>query len=159
MNHNVPYAESVAANLDLEPIMVKLCHPTRGSNWEPERANAAIELYRHWLFLHQTFPNEEFSPSQEIDFVWHAHLLDTRKYTDDCQELFGRMLHHNPYAGMLSEEDERKQLENFEHTKRRMAGLFPSHYSELSGKPLCMSGYCDGDAPLKRPTMSLLSAA
>jgi hypothetical protein len=30
------------------------------------------------------------------DKVWHAHILDTTKYSDDCNRAFGHLLHHAP---------------------------------------------------------------
>lgn len=162
MDHLVPYEKSTAARVDLEPIMVKLCHPVRGLAWDRDKAENAIDLYRRWLYLHQIFPEEKFSPSQEIDQVWHMHMLDNRKYEEDCAALFGRMLYHNPYAGMLGPEDERAQQERFDHTKRRFFESFPELAQCLHGSPLCDSGYCDDTTalnPIIRPTMKILTPA
>jgi hypothetical protein len=30
------------------------------------------------------------------DKVWHAHILDTPKYHEDCQRVFGHVMHHLP---------------------------------------------------------------
>lgn len=35
-------------------------------------------------------------PNKQIDEMWHEHILDTRKYSDDCQTVFGYYLHHTP---------------------------------------------------------------
>jgi hypothetical protein len=35
-------------------------------------------------------------PSQAVDAMWHAYILDTRAYARFCQEAFGRFLHHSP---------------------------------------------------------------
>jgi len=32
---------------------------------------------------------------ESIDEFWHAHILDTRKYRKDCEELYGAFLHHD----------------------------------------------------------------
>jgi hypothetical protein len=34
--------------------------------------------------------------------VWHAHILDTKKYMVDCQAIFGRFIHHVPNYGVHS---------------------------------------------------------
>lgn len=159
MNSSVPYQTSKAATIDLEPILVKLCHPSRGLGWDRGKAERAVNMYRRWLYLHQIFPEESFSPSQEIDQVWHAHLLDNRKYEEDCQIMFGRTLYHNPYAGMMGPEDEMAQRNRFAHTKRRFAECFPEPNTALQGEALCDSNYCDDTTAIRRPTMDLLAAA
>lgn len=160
MNHTEHYKSSPVQSIDFEPILVKLCHPTRGSNWSMERAEKSIELYKQWLYLHIVFPGENFSPSQEIDYVWHAHILDNRKYEQDCQVMFGQTLYHNPYAGMLGAEDEAAQQLRFNSTQARMSECFPESASAISGRPLCDSGYCDDfmpPDPIVRPTKAVLS--
>lgn len=52
--------------------------------------------YRQWLALKKCLPEAELVPSKDIDDFWHEHILDTRKYVRDCEDLFGRFLHHEP---------------------------------------------------------------
>lgn len=35
-------------------------------------------------------------PSKVVDAAWHAFLLDSLRYHDYCQHVFGRYLHHHP---------------------------------------------------------------
>lgn len=35
-------------------------------------------------------------PSQAVDALWHAFILDTRAYARFCAQAFGRFLHHRP---------------------------------------------------------------
>lgn len=35
-------------------------------------------------------------PSQAVDALWHAFILDTRAYQRFCRDAFGRFLHHSP---------------------------------------------------------------
>lgn len=35
-------------------------------------------------------------PSQAVDAMWHAFILDTRAYARFCRDAFGRFLHHSP---------------------------------------------------------------
>ena len=39
------------------------------------------------------------SPTDDMDAVWHAHLLDTRSYKSTCELLLGKngFIHHDPY--------------------------------------------------------------
>jgi hypothetical protein len=92
--------------LNLEPIKEKLTHQKAGKGWSPERANAVELEYRRFLCLVKKFPNEPIAPVVDVDEFWHYHILDTRKYADDCEQVFGYFLHHFPYAGMRGKEDE-----------------------------------------------------
>jgi len=51
------------------------------------------------------YPQMQISPTRDIDAFWHAHILDTRKYIDDCERVFGFYLHHFPYFGMRGADD------------------------------------------------------
>ncbi|GMH94889.1 hypothetical protein TL16_g13029 [Triparma laevis f. inornata] len=31
-----------------------------------------------------------------VDLLWHAHILHTKKYSNDCKKLCGEMVHHEP---------------------------------------------------------------
>jgi len=137
------YANSPMASLDLESIMYKLCHPTRGSNWAVERAKKAVEFYRRWLWLSAMYPTVNLSPSHDLDIVWHTHILDTRKYADDCELMFGRFMHHNPFSGLRDEQAAGRREEAYRLTK----SLFLKHFGaeEYDNETLCCCGYCDND--------------
>jgi len=93
--------------LDLEPIAFKLVHPEPGQpGLTIEEADRLILKYRRFLKLCAMYPEQSVVPSKEIDKVWHTHILDTAKYADDCNIVFGFMLHHFPYFGLRSEADQ-----------------------------------------------------
>lgn len=87
--------------IDLSPILWKLSQPNPLTGWAPtdEELREAEISYRHYLALHLLHPEEILTPSHEVDLFWHAHILDTVKYAEDCQLLFGFFFHHFPYAG------------------------------------------------------------
>lgn len=67
------------------------------ADWNPERVASAIEQYRRFLIMAMLFPDDEIMPiSEDMDHVWHAHILHTTQYEEDCQMLFGEFLHHEP---------------------------------------------------------------
>jgi hypothetical protein len=35
-------------------------------------------------------------PTPEVDEFWHQHILDTRRYREDCERVFGRYVDHTP---------------------------------------------------------------
>jgi hypothetical protein len=94
------------ADLDLDPIKVKLMHKESGEGWTLEYANTIEFEYRRFLYLMKKFPNEPAAPLFDVDVFWHYHILDTMKYAVDCDSVFGYFLHHFPYVGLRDEDDE-----------------------------------------------------
>jgi hypothetical protein len=78
--------------------------------WDSELVEQMELIYKDFLCLVYALRNQDVSfmpvPSRMIDEFWHMHMLDTRKYFEDCAALFGEYLHHNPYFGM----DGKKEL-------------------------------------------------
>ncbi|WP_426110685.1 glycine-rich domain-containing protein [Massilia sp. PWRC2] len=93
-------AMRTCAELDLTPIKLKLMHRESGEGWTLEHADAVEVEYRRFLCLLQMYPHEDFAPLLDVDIFWHYHILDTRKYAADCQQVFGRFIHHHPYVGL-----------------------------------------------------------
>jgi hypothetical protein len=106
-NTNKPIAEVVAAidALDLEPIKFKVTCKEDGYGWSSEYADQMEVAYKRYLILLAKYPEATFSPTRDIDQFWHAHILDTSKYAQDCESTFGYFLHHFPYLGLRGEED------------------------------------------------------
>jgi hypothetical protein len=97
--------EAIAA-LDLDPIKVKLMHEQSGEGWTRAKADAVEFEYRRFLYLMKKFPHDQSAPLFDVDIFWHYHILDTMKYMEDCQAVFGHYLHHFPYLGLRGEDDE-----------------------------------------------------
>lgn len=93
-------ASNPLVELDLQPILFKI--QCEGEMIEGEEINPEVagRVYRQFLTLRQRYPERTLVPSALIDLVWHYHILDTRKYIDDCDRLFGGYLHHDPYFGI-----------------------------------------------------------
>jgi len=132
------------ALLDLQPIKVKLMEPEEGEGWTREKVEQVDELYRRFLFLSVT-RDEPIVPTRDIDKFWHAHILDTRKYADDCERTFGFFLHHFPYFGMRGAADASALQEAFERTKQIYRDEFAAPSSILAGKEIeqGFSGTCN----------------
>jgi hypothetical protein len=110
--------------VDFGPIAFKLMNPEEGKGWTLEQATRAIEQYRRFLFLNHLYPNHQIVPSREIDRVWHTHILDTAKYREDCEHLFGQFVDHWPYFGMQDEADRQALDQAFAQTQ----ALFEQHF-------------------------------
>jgi hypothetical protein len=122
--------ESIAA-LDLDPIKVKLMHVESGEGWSLEKANAVEQEYRRFLYLTKKYPGEQAAPLMDTDIFWHYHILDTQKYAEDCQAVFGFFLHHFPYVGLRGEDD----LAAHDRAGKRMAELYEETFGESYIKP------------------------
>jgi len=112
--------------LDLDPIKVKLMHQESGEGWTLQQASAVEAEYRRFLFLMKTFPTELAAPNMDVDTFWHYHILDTMKYAQDCQEIFGHFLHHFPYVGLRGEDD----LAAHHRLGERMRELYEDTFGE-----------------------------
>ena len=94
---NVEQAMARVAKLDFSILRLKLLFQ---KGWSSEFIAEAERRYRMFLALRVAYPDQAIPPSSTIDEFWHAHILDTEAYAADCDALFGRFLHHNPYSGM-----------------------------------------------------------
>ncbi len=64
----------------------------------PEDAREATDCYRRLLTLQAMYPDHALVPPAPADRALHAHILQTRRYAEDMQSIFGRFLHHEPDA-------------------------------------------------------------
>ncbi len=120
-------AESMAVvnSLDLAQMNEKLIN---FYGWSKEDVTLMHDYYNKWLALHACYPELAIAPSAKLDEYWHMHILDTKKYMEDCQLVFGEYLHHYPYFGL--ENDSENLDSGFELTKT----LFLKHFGhELTG--------------------------
>lgn len=104
-------------HLDLGPIKVKLMEQEEGEGWSVEQVNVTEKWYKRFLFLNLKYLSHSIVPSKEVDIFWHYHILDTIKYAEDCDEIFGYFLHHFPYFGMRGVEDAQNLEKSFAQTQ------------------------------------------
>lgn len=110
--------------LDLSMIKRKLQDVEEGLGWTAEECDEVEVEYKRYLALKRAYPDREIVPNQPVDKFWHYHILDTMKYAEDCQSLFGYFLHHYPYFGMNGPEDEQALLDAFDET----TALYEAHF-------------------------------
>lgn len=134
------------SEIDLESIAFKLVYSEDGDGWTVEKTDKLIERYRAFLALNELYKDADFSivPSKEIDEVWHTHILDTAKYREDCEKVFGRFIDHFPYFGLRGNEDEKNLHEAYEVSR----ALYKLHFdfdprsSVNENSADCGSGSC-----------------
>jgi hypothetical protein len=91
------------AELDLDPIKVKLMHKESGEGWTLEYANLMEFEYRRFLYLTKMFADETIAPL-----------------------LFGYFLHHYPYLGLRGDDDQGEH----QRVGSRMLELYEQAFGE-----------------------------
>lgn len=75
------------------------------NGWSKTFTLKAIEEYKKFMFL-ICVTQQPLTPSEEVDEVWHLHLLYTRSYWKYfCNEVLKREVHHGPTRGGPEEHD------------------------------------------------------
>ncbi len=140
-----PVEEIVAAiqALDLEPIKFKLMDTEEGQGWSREYVEQMAIAYKRFLTLSVKYPEETIAPSKDVDKFWHGHILDTMKYAEDCQNVFGYFVHHFPYFGMRGEEDAANLAEAGKTTNR----LYEEEFGEAMPSRSSNSSLCGVSKP------------
>lgn len=94
----------------------------RENGWTIEYTLRTIEEYKKFIFL-LCVSTHPLTPSDQVDQVWHLHLIYTQSYwTDFCQNTIGRPIHHGPTKGGGIEND--KFTDWYEKTKELYRSLF-----------------------------------
>lgn len=99
----MPLPEAVRS-LDFERLKHKFTSSIC-AEMSPEEWGAAEPVYRRFLTLKLIYPGISLVPSKQINKIWHAHILDTRAYRQDCEKVFGRFIDHYPYFGIYGKSD------------------------------------------------------
>ena len=83
-------------SLDLSRVRARVAKEQPA--WSTARLEEACVEYRRWLYLCTVRQKGESLAMicPDADQVWHAHILFTRQYRDDCMACAGRFLHHEP---------------------------------------------------------------
>jgi hypothetical protein len=148
-----------ARSLDLGPLAHQLMHPRSSCGWSRAKTIQGIARYLAFLYLVEQYARLQLVPTQEVDQVWHQHILDTQKYAEDCHHLFGQIIHHFPYLGTRGEADQHQWYRSYALTQvlfRKHFGTgfvdsMPADCEPLRSLPACRSTV----ATQPRPTVAL----
>ena len=92
------------------------CRLCRENGWSEAYSSRVIEEYRRFMFL-ATVAGHSVTPSDQVDQVWHLHLVYTRSYWDRwCNQVLNTPIHHGPTKGGRAEND--KFTACYEQTKQ-----------------------------------------
>ena len=116
-----PEQEVIAAiqALDLESVKLRMMDEELGEGWTREYAERIETAYKTYLTMvvkHQD-DAEDILLSKDVDEFWHTHILQTAKYMQDCGNMFGTYLHHNPHVGERTPADLAKREAMAEKTR------------------------------------------
>lgn len=128
-------------NLDLTSVKRKL-KLQKGWFWQLFHDVTRIEKeYRQFLYLIAMNPGKTIVPwSEPLDEFWHTHVLDTRKYGDDCHRIFGQFIHHNPHLAVGT----RDQSAAFQETKLLYKAAFTEKAQAIASKSQSSAVGCAG---------------
>ena len=121
--------------LDLEPVKLRAMDAELGEGWTREYADSIEAAYRNYLTMLVKYQDdaEDILLSKDVDEFWHTHILQTIKYTEDCEKVFGNFLHHSPHVGERSPADLEKRAGLAEKTRRLYVREFGSaHIAEVA---------------------------
>src|SRR5216117_979781 len=106
--------------LDLESVKVSIMDPGLGEGWTQNYADSIEVAYKNYLTMLVKYQDdaEDILLSEDVDEFWHTYILQTIKYTEDCEAVFGKYLHHTPHIGEVTQEDVEKRIALAEKTRR-----------------------------------------
>src|SRR5215471_17549983 len=117
-----PVEQVIAAiqALNLESVKQRVTDPKLGEGWTRAYADSIEVAYKNYLTMLVKYQDdaEDILLAEDVDEFWHTHILQTLKYTGDCETVFGRYLHHTPHVGEVTEADLAKRAALAEKTRR-----------------------------------------
>ena len=123
--------DPAVAGIDLDRIVWKVINDPYKPEMSDDDVLRAVHQYRRFLSLKLRFPGANLIPTDDIDLIWHTHILDTGNYASDCRMLFGSFLHHDPYFGEFGNETQEEMGEMFNETSE----LWAKEYGETLETP------------------------
>jgi hypothetical protein len=94
----------------------------RENGWPLGYSLRAVHEYKRFMLL-LCVAAHPLTPSDQVDQVWHLHLLYTRSYWEDfCPRVLGRPVHHGPTRGGTRQQAQFTDW--YEQTKQLYAQTF-----------------------------------
>jgi hypothetical protein len=163
---NRPVEQVIAAirALDLESVKVRAMDPQLGEGWTREHAEGIERGYRTYLTMLAKYPDhaEDILLSKDVDEFWHTHILQTIKYTEDCEAVFGKYLHHAPHIGEVTSADKEKRVALAEKTRRlyqREFGSARDYNAAWAGMPVRAENTAMSAAAIRAENAAMSAAA
>ncbi len=153
-SRRVDQALAAIRALDLESVKQRVMDAELGEGWTREYAESVEGAYRNYLTMLVKHPEafEDIVVSKDVDEFWHTHILHTMKYTEDCEKVFGKYLHHNPHVGERTPADVERKAAVAGKTRRLYQQEFGSETAKGGDAAFC-------SAAVEAKKMAFCSAA
>ena len=132
--------DSRVKNMNLDRIVWKIMKDPFKPDMAEYQVLFAVKQYKRFLNLKIKHPELNLVPTDDIDMIWHSHILDTEQYAKDCANLFGTFLHHNPFFGEFGNETQEEMGIMFKET----SDMWLQEYGEALDTPAYFR--CEGKA-------------
>lgn len=101
----------------------------RENDWPVEYTLRAIHEYKKFIFL-VVISDGPCTPSDQIDQVWHLHLLYTHSYWIElCKNTINKEIHHGPTKGA-------EERNSFKEQYTKTLNLYKSIFNENAPKDI-----------------------
>ena len=116
--------------ISFDKIISKL---SENLTWSEKAEKEACKQYKRFLFLQKKYGDKyTLVPSIEIDEFWHQHILFTTQYQTDCEQIFGKYLHHIPTLKKTSSNTINAEIQkNFKTTQKLYRREFGEYIYEI----------------------------
>ncbi|MDH5630471.1 MAG: TIGR04222 domain-containing membrane protein, partial [Gammaproteobacteria bacterium] len=112
MNLSNPYLYSDIESFEIGEKNIVLSFSTRLSrenDWSSSYSERVIKEYKKFIYL-CCVSNQQLTPSDQVDQVWHLHLAYTQSYWNEmCRKVLKTDIHHGPTKGGGKETNKYKQ--------------------------------------------------
>ena len=109
-------------------------------DWTSEYADKVDVEYRRWLQMCSEMDKHNIPElklfSKHVDDFWHNHVLFTEKYMNECDQIAGRYLHHQPADDNDTSSREADALV-FTAYYTKLFGEYPSDIWKMHKTPKC----------------------
>lgn len=93
----------------------------RENGWSTGFTERVVKEYLRFAFLCTISP-VSLTPSDEVDQMWHMHILYVKEYELFCKNFLGKTLYHGPTRG--GDKEGQKFYDWYEHTKNFYQEVF-----------------------------------
>jgi hypothetical protein len=111
VNNQLPFIRKIQnSNIDLKKAFPEI----------------SVQRYEQFMTLVKKYDGQyRLTPPVDVDFVWHAHMLDHKAYSDATKAYFGRLLDHD---------DSPKSQEEMKKQEEQTAQLWKKHFGSSASK-------------------------
>ena len=102
-----------------------------------------------FLYIAGTNRGQSFTPSKQIDEMWHTFILFTKEYAEFYQEYFGFFIHHTPNDSIKY--GAKSTSTTYQETNKMMRKVFGGKFAMVLASNECAAGgggdsACDSDS-------------